>query len=74
MDRNEPQFCRDQAERLLALLNECADAKLRDHLAAIAHEWLERSKAKDHRKQYPDFRLLLALGQSADGADRIHDA
>ncbi len=44
MHRSEPEFCREQAERLLALAKECTDAKVRDHLAMMANDWLERSK------------------------------
>ena len=47
MKRTEAQFCRDEAERLLKLAKECSDKKLRDHLAVMANEWLERAKAKE---------------------------
>ena len=47
MDRAEPQFCRDQAERLLKLAKECEDPKVRDDLCVMASEWLERAAAKD---------------------------
>ena len=47
MDRSESQFCRDEADRLLKLANECSDAKVRNHLHVMASEWLERAKAKE---------------------------
>jgi len=47
MKRTEAQFCRDEAERLLALFNECTDPKVRDRLAIMANDWLERGKAKE---------------------------
>ena len=34
MDRSESQFCRDEADRLLKLANECSDAKVRNHLTS----------------------------------------
>jgi HEPN domain-containing protein len=48
MHRSEPEFCREQAERLLALAKECTDAKVRDHLAMMANDWLDRAKAKEN--------------------------
>jgi hypothetical protein len=45
MHRSEPQFCRDQAERLLKLANACDDPKVRDDLCVMANEWLERAEA-----------------------------
>jgi hypothetical protein len=49
MHRTEFQFCRDQAECLLKLAQECADPKVRDHLAVMANEWLERAKVKENQ-------------------------
>ena len=48
MHRSETEFCREQAERLLALAKECGDAKVRDHLAVMANEWLDRAKTKEN--------------------------
>ena len=47
MQRSEAQFCRDQAQRILELAKGCADSKVRDHLAMMANEWLDRAKAKE---------------------------
>jgi hypothetical protein len=47
MHRDEVQFCRDQAQRILELAKECTDSKVRDRLAMIANEWLDRAKAKE---------------------------
>jgi hypothetical protein len=47
MHRSETQFCRDQAERLLALAKESADLRIRDHLAVMANDWLQRAKEKE---------------------------
>jgi hypothetical protein len=47
MQRSELQFCRDQAQRILELAKGCADSKVRDHLAMMANEWLDRAKAKE---------------------------
>jgi hypothetical protein len=47
MQRSEAQFCRDQAQRILQLAKGCADSKVRDHLAVMANEWLDRAKAKE---------------------------
>jgi hypothetical protein len=48
MHRDEVQFCRDQAQRILELAKECTDSKVRDRLAMIANEWLDRAKAKEN--------------------------
>jgi hypothetical protein len=50
MHRSEPQFCRDQAERLLKLAGACADTKVRDDLRVMADEWLKRAEAKEKQK------------------------
>jgi hypothetical protein len=47
MHRTEAQFCRDEAARLLELAKECDDRQVRDHLAVMANEWLDRARAKD---------------------------
>jgi hypothetical protein len=49
MHRSEPQFCRDQAERLLKLAGACEDAKVRDDLCVMANEWLNRAEAKERQ-------------------------
>jgi hypothetical protein len=43
MHRTEAQFCRDEAGRLLELAKECDDPQVRDHLAVMANEWLDRA-------------------------------
>jgi len=48
---NEAQFCREEAERLLALAKECTDPKVRDHLRTMASAWVERAAAKEHLPQ-----------------------
>jgi hypothetical protein len=47
MHPSEAQFCRDQAQRILELAKACDDRKVRDHLAMMANEWLDRAKAKE---------------------------
>jgi hypothetical protein len=47
MHRSEAQFCRDQVQRILELAKGCDDRKVRDHLAMMANEWLDRAKAKE---------------------------
>jgi hypothetical protein len=47
MHRTEAQFCRDEAARLLELAKVSDDPVIRDHLAVMANEWLDRAKAKD---------------------------
>ncbi len=47
MHRSESQFCRDQAERLLALAKESNDPRIRDHLAVMANDWVQRGKEKE---------------------------
>jgi hypothetical protein len=57
MQRSEAQFCRDQAQRILELAKGCADSKVRDHLAMMANEWLDRAKVKEtpppNRQSFP---------------------
>ncbi len=48
MHRNEMQFCRDEAQRLLELAKKCSESRVRDRLAMIANEWLDRAKAKEN--------------------------
>jgi hypothetical protein len=50
MHRTEAQFCRDEAARLLELAKVCTDPVIRDHLAVMASEWLDRAKVKDPSK------------------------
>ena len=38
------EFCRRQAGRLVELARHCGDARLRDHLASMAHEWCCEAK------------------------------
>jgi hypothetical protein len=47
VDRNEAQFCRDEAARLLRLAQETNNPKLRADLVAMANGWLERARAKE---------------------------
>ena len=46
MNRTEPEFCRQQAERLYALANECVDPRIREKVKALAKEWADRGAAK----------------------------
>ena len=50
MYRNEAEYCREQAGRLLRLAQECVDPKVRNQVSNIANEWLERAKAKERRR------------------------
>src|SRR6266567_1254724 len=47
MKRTEAEFCRQEAERILGLAQECTDLKLRKQLTDMAHQWMERAKVKD---------------------------
>jgi hypothetical protein len=58
MHGDEVRFCRDQAERLRALFNECTDAKIRDRLAGIEGM---AGKSKGERRFVRD-----GFGHSAD--------
>jgi hypothetical protein len=49
MQRSEPQFCRDEAQRILELAKGCDEPRVRDHLAMMANEWLDRAKGKESR-------------------------
>jgi hypothetical protein len=48
MNRTEVEFCRQQAERLFALANECVDPRIREKVKALAQEWAERAAAKEN--------------------------
>jgi hypothetical protein len=50
MHRTEAEFCRQEAERLLKLAKECTDLQVRRHLTEMAHEWVQRAKAKATKK------------------------
>ena len=47
MHRTEAEFCRHQAERLLKLVNECVDPKIREQITALTNDWLGRAVAKE---------------------------
>jgi hypothetical protein len=47
MQRSEPQFCRDEAQRILELAKECTDSRIRDRLVMMANEWLYRAQVKE---------------------------
>ena len=59
MQRSEAQFCRDQAQRILELAKGYGDSKVRDHLAMMANEWLDRAQAKEAKPKSIWDRLRL---------------
>jgi hypothetical protein len=66
MHRTEAQFCRDEATRLLELAKVCDDPEVRDHLAMMASEWLDRAKAKDPPPKAAHAPELSGLRQSVN--------
>jgi hypothetical protein len=42
MHRTQSEFCLQEAERLLQLATECEDPILRDKIATMAKEWMQR--------------------------------
>ena len=47
MHRTETEFCRQQAERLSALAENCVDAGIRKKVRALAKEWADRATSKE---------------------------
>jgi hypothetical protein len=47
MHRTEAEFCRQQAERLLKLAQQCVNAEIRDQITILANEWANKAKAKE---------------------------
>jgi hypothetical protein len=58
MHRSEAQFCRDQAQRILELAKGSDEPRVRDHLAMMANEWLDRAKAKESPKRQSTWAKL----------------
>jgi hypothetical protein len=62
MHRSEPQFCRDEAQRILELAKECSDSRIRDRLVMMANEWLYRAQVKEAPAQRKSIWGRLRFG------------